>query len=200
MRLRGAGGGPLAHAGSKLALFSSLALWLTADSTSPGQQEHRSAGPGCAREGVPFDGGIGGEMTSFEAAGPKQALALSPSAPVHAARSLEWWLGAIPVCIKPVRGARIVIEAARAARARERQPASVQSGSGTARCQPPQTRRFERCAAIAPFTLLAVSCPPQSKTAALLQRLDRHANHAVYPACAMVLRVPIPHAPTLTHH
>lgn len=68
---------------------------------------------GTARAGVPFDGGIGGEMTRSNAAADPRRWPIHFCTHKQVVRVVAW---TIPACIKPVWGARNAIEAARASR------------------------------------------------------------------------------------
>ena len=95
----------LAHAGMAASL-SCTAVSATTKSTGVFSL-------GTARAGVPFDGGIGGEMTRSNAAADPRRWPIHFCTHKQVVRVVAW---TIPACIKPVWGARNAIEAARASR------------------------------------------------------------------------------------
>lgn len=128
-----------------VALARQLSSSAAQQSSSPAVRQSGSAGaqegwPAIMWASVPFDGGIGGEMTRSNAADPKQALLAYPL--MHTSKSFEWWLGAIPACIKPVWGARNVIEAAREQLLARRSPPECSMEESEKRTGRGQTARY----------------------------------------------------------
>ena len=105
-RTGGAGGAPLWH----------TLGWRRRSLARQPQRPRRARGVfslGTARAGVPFDGGIGGEMTRSNAAADPRRWPIHFCTHKQVVRVVAW---TIPACIKPVWGARNAIEAARASR------------------------------------------------------------------------------------